>query len=230
VTSEMRVTVTVLAMAAAMLPIAGCQTPGRGKALTNRYYLYAPNALDNTISAYSIDAGSGALAAVRGSPFPTGTGLAGLAAEPSGKYLYIADSRGNSVSVYRVDAGSGALAPAGGSPIAAGSDPEDITVKKSWRGWKGLSGRGAPPPVGLLEEETHDSIPFGILKGFEFHVDDPAVSRDPEDAAGERELSNLGTECQLDGTSFLQLPSRVLKARASSPQIQKKGFLRDRRN
>jgi uncharacterized lipoprotein YajG len=81
----MRVTVTVLAMAAAMLPFAGCQTPGRGKALTTRYFLYAANALDNNISAYSIDADSGVLAAVRGSPFPTGRGPSGLTAEPSGK-------------------------------------------------------------------------------------------------------------------------------------------------
>jgi len=84
------------------------------------------------VSAYTIDANTGALTAVAGSPFGTATLPDSVAVDPSGKFVYVAngDPPANSISAYVIDANTGALTPISGSPFAAGANPRFITVTK----------------------------------------------------------------------------------------------------
>ncbi|HXH50576.1 MAG TPA: beta-propeller fold lactonase family protein [Terriglobia bacterium] len=93
-------------------------------------FLYASNSASNTVSAFSIDPGSGYLTLVSGSPFSTGafndasrSGIS-LAATPDGKYLY-AGSTGydlnfnfGPITIYSIGA-SGALATVGSAAVGS---------------------------------------------------------------------------------------------------------------
>jgi 6-phosphogluconolactonase (cycloisomerase 2 family) len=95
------------------------------------HYLYVSNqaSLQGTVSAFSIDAGTGALTAIAGSPFPTAANGAPslLATDPSGKYLYAPLSGGTAVFAFSIGA-TGALSPVAGSPFAVGSQPNSVIV------------------------------------------------------------------------------------------------------
>ena len=86
----------------------------------------------NTVSAFLIDADTGALTPVPGSPFATQTLSTAVAVDPSGKFVYVAngDPPANSISAFVIDQGSGALTPVAGSPFAAGPNPQSIAVSK----------------------------------------------------------------------------------------------------
>jgi 6-phosphogluconolactonase len=75
-------------------------------------FAYAVNGLDgvggNSVSAYAINATTGALTAVAGSPFATGRGPTSLTFDPSGKFAYVTNGLG-SISAYTLNASSGAL-------------------------------------------------------------------------------------------------------------------------
>ena len=99
-----------------------CSTVGR--------FAYAANAADNTVSVYSIDSTSGALAAV-GTPVPTGTSPYAIAARPDGQYIYVVNQISGNISVYAVNATSGALTAIPGSPFATGVDPQALAFDPS---------------------------------------------------------------------------------------------------
>jgi len=86
----------------------------------------------NNVSAYVIDANSGALTPVPGSPYTTDTLSVAVAVDPSGKFLYVTngDPPANSISAFAIDANTGALTPVPGSPFAAGANPQSIAVSK----------------------------------------------------------------------------------------------------
>jgi len=86
-------------------------------------FAYVANFGSNNISAYAIDATSGALKPVKGSPFAAGTSPIGLVIDPKGKFAYVPNHGSGNVSAYAIDATSGALTPVTGSPFAAGSNP-----------------------------------------------------------------------------------------------------------
>ncbi len=86
--------------------IVNCTGPGR--------YAYVANQTANTISAYAIDAASGALTPIAGSPFAaTGTTPVAVTVDPNGVYLYVANNGSNDVSVYSIDDATGALTAVG---------------------------------------------------------------------------------------------------------------------
>jgi 6-phosphogluconolactonase len=78
-------------------------------------FAYVVNRDDNTVTSYSIDQTSGALAAM-GAAIPTGaTGATFPTVHPSGKYLYVPNGSG-SISGYSIGA-TGALTPIANSPF-----------------------------------------------------------------------------------------------------------------
>jgi 6-phosphogluconolactonase len=96
-------------------------------------FLYVANhgsdsAPSSDISAYTINAASGALNAIQGSPFPTPSGPEGTAVDPTGKFLYVAGPSSSGVAVYSINAGSGALTSIPGSPFPAGPVPTAVAV------------------------------------------------------------------------------------------------------
>jgi 6-phosphogluconolactonase len=92
-------------------------------------FAYVANSGDNTVSAYTIDPSSGALAAI-GAPTATGASpSATVGVEYSGgRFLYVANEHGNDISAFAVDAMTGALTAVPGSPFAAGTDPRAMAL------------------------------------------------------------------------------------------------------
>jgi 6-phosphogluconolactonase (cycloisomerase 2 family) len=90
--------------------------------------LYAVNQGDGTISAFSINPGTGNLKLLAGSPFPI-DGLSGdfsIAPSPNGAFLFVTDDSTTVVWVYSISA-SGSLSQIQGSPFQTGN---------SWLGLK----------------------------------------------------------------------------------------------
>jgi len=84
-------------------------------------FVFVANQTSDNISVFAIDADSGALTQVPGSPFPGGPEPVAVAADPNGKFAYVVNQnypyyQGN-ISVYAINRASGALTPVEGSPF-----------------------------------------------------------------------------------------------------------------
>lgn len=88
---------------------------------------------NNTVSAFSIDATTGALTRITGSPFTTGSDPQGIATDPSGKFLYTANSNDNTVSAFTIDSSSGTLTAISGSPFATAAVPAALAIDPAGR-------------------------------------------------------------------------------------------------
>ena len=131
-----------------LTPVAGSPfaTGGAGKgagffasnwitATVSGTFLYASNCGTNNVSGFSIDATTGTLTPIPGSPFATGGSCFGgaggfgisVATTPNGQFLYAASAGSHNVSAFGI-ASNGALSPVAGSPFAAGGTPDGIKV------------------------------------------------------------------------------------------------------
>lgn len=86
----------------------------------------------NNVSVFRIDAVTGALSPVPGSPYATDTLSVSVAVDPSGKFVYVAngDPPANNISAFAIDPNSGSLTLVPGSPFSAGANPQSIAVSK----------------------------------------------------------------------------------------------------
>jgi DNA-binding beta-propeller fold protein YncE len=99
-------------------------------------FLYVSNSGDGTVSAYTINATSGALTVVPGSPF-TASGTAStitptaLAIDPSSQYLYVANGDAGTISVFTITPVTGVLIPGNLAVpcIIGGGGPQAIVVQ-----------------------------------------------------------------------------------------------------
>lgn len=80
------------------------------------------------VSAYAINASSGLLTQIKGSPFAAGAGPSSVAIDPSGKFAYVTNDDSNDVSGYAINADSGALKQINGSPFKAGYIPTAVAT------------------------------------------------------------------------------------------------------
>jgi 6-phosphogluconolactonase len=96
-------------------------TPPVGK------FLYVPNRRTNNVSAYSINASTGALTAVAAAAVPADWQPTGATADPAGKFLYVADQGADTtsprLSVYSINATSGTLTQVPSSPFELSNPP-----------------------------------------------------------------------------------------------------------
>jgi 6-phosphogluconolactonase len=90
-------------------------------------FAYVTNAADNTVSAYRVDATTGALLAV-GTPTATGKSPCAVVGTNDRQFVYVGNEGSNDVSAFAVDAETGALTEVPGSPFAAGGDPRALTL------------------------------------------------------------------------------------------------------
>jgi 6-phosphogluconolactonase (cycloisomerase 2 family) len=101
-------------------------------------YLFVANANgmstpgESNVAAFAIDASTGVLTPVPGSPFATDTLSMSIAIDPSGKFVYVAngDPPANNISAFAIDPNTGTLTPVPGSPFAAGRNPQSIAVSR----------------------------------------------------------------------------------------------------
>jgi 6-phosphogluconolactonase len=103
----------------------------------NGQFAYVTNGSDGdqgivgSVSAYTINAMTGALTPVPGSPFTAGLGPRSVAVSPDGQFAYVANVFSKDIAVYAINATTGALTPVPGSPFAVGSSPGSVTVHPS---------------------------------------------------------------------------------------------------
>ena len=115
----------------AMPPSTTCVQKSRAQSVgrpdTAVHYVYVTNDGSGNVSAYAIDASTGALTKVKGSPFSAGPQPWGIAVDPTGKFAYVTNvtmcspSATGSVSAYAINASSGALTQVKGSPFNRGA-------------------------------------------------------------------------------------------------------------
>ena len=84
------------------------------------HFLFVSNQNANTVSAFSVNTGTGQLTAAPGSPFATGVRPVGIAADPAGRFVFVANQAADSISVFSIGA-NGSLSPVAGSPFTAGN-------------------------------------------------------------------------------------------------------------
>src|SRR5450631_400176 len=86
---------------------------GTGQALAQPFAYVANNG--GGVSAYTINAGTGALTPMAGSPFAAGTSPTSVTVSPNGAFAYVANANSANVSAYTINGGTGALTPVAGS-------------------------------------------------------------------------------------------------------------------
>ena len=96
-------------------------------------FMYVFSRSARTVSVFSIDRNTGALAAA-GSPYAVGSNPRSIRVTPSGRFLLVADPGSlvdngtDQIRVYAIDKASGALAPIAGSPFATPPGPNTPDV------------------------------------------------------------------------------------------------------
>lgn len=118
-------------LAAVGTPIATGASPFAITGSPDKRHVYVVNRDGDDISAYAVNATTGALTEIAGSPFATGADPQALAFDPSGAYLYVADHGSSDLSAYAVDVGSGALTPLSPAIYATGAGPSSVAVDPS---------------------------------------------------------------------------------------------------
>jgi 6-phosphogluconolactonase (cycloisomerase 2 family) len=93
-------------------------------------FLYASSNALGTVTAYGVDATTGAFTDVEGSPFQAGPMSYSVATDRAGRFLYVGNDDADEVSVFPLGAGAGALGvQIGGSPfVVHGLQPEIVLI------------------------------------------------------------------------------------------------------
>src|SRR5206468_611151 len=95
-------------------------------------FAYVANINSNSVSAYAINAVTGALTSL-GSAIAAGSKPYSVAVNPSADFAYVANINSNSVSAYAINSATGTLTVVTGSPFAAGTNPFSVTIDPSGR-------------------------------------------------------------------------------------------------
>ena len=119
-------------------------TSGNLAASPNGSFLFSPSynsslpdEINNSVTVFAVNATTGALMNVPGSPFAAGIYANSAAVDPTGQFLYVVNEQADeqssiedgNISAYTINATTGALTPIVGSPFAAGTTPVYIAIK-----------------------------------------------------------------------------------------------------
>ena len=91
-------------------------------------FAYVANQGSNNISAYSIDAATGTMTALPGSPFAAGNLPVAIAVDLTGHFAYVVNQKDATLSAFLIDRTSGALSEVSGSPFATGLSPTSVAI------------------------------------------------------------------------------------------------------
>ena len=98
-------------------------------------FAYGAGGHANDVLAYAVNATSGALTAIAGSPYPAGDTTSAVAVDPAYRLLYAANQGAtagpgsNTISAYTINATNGELSAVAGSPFATVAAPVSIAVE-----------------------------------------------------------------------------------------------------
>jgi 6-phosphogluconolactonase (cycloisomerase 2 family) len=122
---------TTLALAFG-LAVSGCTTTSNDEVTTEETgpeYIYVANRAAGTISAFSLDASTGELAEVLGSPYLSASNVARLASDPDGRFLYALSDTDTDLYGYEIDPDTGELDELADSPFSVASGAADLMVE-----------------------------------------------------------------------------------------------------
>jgi DNA-binding beta-propeller fold protein YncE len=129
-------------------------------------FLYCANA--GSLSGYQVNAGTGALAPLPGSPYTFAGPSGGIAADPAHNLLYLSSFGDQTIWVYIITS-SGALVPASGSPVSTGEDLSGIAISPAGNllyvgssGSNNLLGYHVNTQTGALTPLSGSPFPVGI--------------------------------------------------------------------
>src|SRR5262245_65629541 len=91
-------------------------------------FAYVANQFSNDVSAYTINAATGALTPIPGSPFTAGVFPVSVAVDPTGKFAYVANQFSNDVSGFTINATTGVLTSFSGLLYVDGEAPILVDV------------------------------------------------------------------------------------------------------
>jgi len=89
---------------------------------------YVANAMEDTITAYRVDAATGKSEPIGSYSVEPARGPFWMAVHPSGRFLYVVNQVSKNVSAFLVDAATGRLTAVPGSPFDAGTSPWAVSV------------------------------------------------------------------------------------------------------
>jgi hypothetical protein len=98
-------------------------------------FVIVANQGTSNVAVFSLDATTGALTEVPGSPFPSGQQPGPVAIDPpagpfpatAAKFVFVGDTGGNSLSAYTIDS-AGGLTPVTGTPIPLGTNAQPSSI------------------------------------------------------------------------------------------------------
>jgi 6-phosphogluconolactonase (cycloisomerase 2 family) len=128
-------------------------------------FAYASHPASGRLSAYAIDAATGALTPVAGSPFTAPPDVVALAAAPSGRFVYGVSYTTNQLLAFALDADTGALSSTSATPVASG--PRSIALSASGRFAYVANGNGTlstfalDTTTGVATEVAGGAVPAG---------------------------------------------------------------------
>ena len=136
----------------------------------NGKFVVVVNQGSSDASVFSLNASTGALAAVPGAPFASGSAPGPVAIDPSSKFVFVGDTGGNSLSAYTIDS-AGSLTPVTGTPIALGDNaqPSSIAVDPAGKFVyvsimpQQVAGFAVDPSTGVLTPITGSPFPAGAV-------------------------------------------------------------------
>lgn len=106
------------------IPVAGQANHGTFDR-SGQYLLLTGNNVFGTaggLSVYSLNASTGSLTLVTGSPFQVRDDPSGVAVDATGRYVYVPNTADATISAFTLDSATGGLTPVSGSPFPSGGN------------------------------------------------------------------------------------------------------------
>jgi 6-phosphogluconolactonase (cycloisomerase 2 family) len=129
-------------------------------------FAYVANFDGANVSGYTINASTGALTAIAGSPFPAKNSPVSVTVDPTGKFAYVANYGAGNVSGYTINVSTGALTAIAGSPFPAKNSPVSVTIHPAGKfayaanyGGGNVSGYNINATTGALTAITGSPFP-----------------------------------------------------------------------
>jgi 6-phosphogluconolactonase (cycloisomerase 2 family) len=129
-------------------------------------YIYVANVNSNNVSGFRLNADTGTLSAVPGSPFGAGANPYQVVVDPSGRFLYVTNVNGANFNAYGIDPKTGTLSNISASPFLTGPGPKALAIDPSGTylyvaNYQNIDGFSIDPESGAVTPLEGSPFPAG---------------------------------------------------------------------